>query len=116
MIGLQLSSENSWSLPLWLVVIGGRATMTSIEDWSLSTLSSQIFRQQTQLQLRSGNSRFFGGRPSWKATGLQLQSGNSRFFGGRSCCNATGLLLQSGNSRFFGLQAQLENDRATTVI
>ena len=25
----------------------------------------------------------FGGRPSWKATGLQLQSGNSRFFGGR---------------------------------
>ena len=61
--------------------------MTSIEDWSLSTLSSQIFRQQTQLQLQSGNSRVFGGRPSWKATGLQLQSGNSRFFGGRSCCN-----------------------------
>ena len=90
--------------------------MTSIEDWSLSTLSSQIFRQQTQLQLQSGNSRFFGGRPSWKATGLQLQSGNSRFFGGRSCCNATGLLLQSGNWRFFGLQAQLGNDRATTVI
>ena len=25
----------------------------------------------------------FGGRPSWKAKGLQLQSGNSRFFGGR---------------------------------
>ena len=43
--------------------------MTSIEDWSLSTLSSHIFRQQTQLQLRSGNSKFFGGRPSWKATG-----------------------------------------------
>ena len=61
--------------------------MTSIEDWSLSTLSSQIFRQQSQVQLQSGNSRFFGGRPSWKATGLQLQSGNSRFFGGRSCCN-----------------------------
>ena len=82
--------------------------MTSIEDWSLSTLSSHIFRQQTQLQLRSGNSIFFwwqaqlegdrattaiweleifGGRPSWKSTGLQLQSGNSRFFGGRSCCN-----------------------------
>ena len=53
--------------------------MTSIEDWSLSTLSSQIFRQQTQLQLQSGNSRVFGGRPSWKATGLQLRSGNSRF-------------------------------------
>ena len=56
--------------------------MTSIEDWSLSTLSSQIFRQQTQLQLRSGNSNFFvGGRPSWKAAGLLLQSGNSRFLG-----------------------------------
>ena len=32
--------------------------MTSLEDWSLSTLSSQIFRQQTQLQLRPGNSKF----------------------------------------------------------
>ena len=80
--------------------------MTSIEDWSLWTLSSQIFRQQTQLQLRSGNSRFFGGRPSWKATGLQLQSGNSRFFGGRSCCNATGLQLQSANSWFFWWQTK----------
>ena len=38
--------------------------MTSIEDWSLSTLSSQVFWQQTQLQLQSGNSRFFGGRPN----------------------------------------------------
>ena len=70
--------------------------MTSIEDWSLSTLSSQIFRQQTQLQLRSGNS-IFCGRPSWKATGptgLQLQSGNSRFFeadpvGRRQGCNCS---------------------------
>ena len=56
--------------------------MTSIEDWSLSTLSFHIFRQQTQLQLRSGNSKFFGGRHSWKATGptgLQLQSANSLF-------------------------------------
>ena len=61
-------------------MFGGRATKTSIEDWSLSTLSSHIFRQQTQLQLRPGNSNFlFGGRPSWKATGLQLQFGNSRF-------------------------------------
>ena len=41
--------------------------MTSLEDWSLSTLSSHIFRQQTQLHLRSGN--FFGGRPSWKIAG-----------------------------------------------
>ena len=56
--------------------------MTSIEDWSLSTLSSHILRQQTQLQLRSGNSKFlFGCRPSWKASGLQLQFGNSRFLG-----------------------------------
>ena len=75
--------------------------MTSIEDWSLSTLYCQIFRQQnpvataiweleiflvaslvgtgpTGLQLRSGNLRF-GGGPSWKATGLQLQSANSWF-------------------------------------
>ena len=58
--------------------------MTSLEDWSLSTLSSHIFRQQTQLQLQSANSLFYwwqtkatattaiwelefwGGRPSWK--------------------------------------------------
>ena len=55
--------------------------MTSIEDWSLSTLSSHIFRQQTQLQLRPGNSKFLfggrpsdflGGKPSWKMTGLRL--------------------------------------------
>ena len=89
--------------------------MTSIEDWSLSTLSSQI-SAANPVTTAIWELEIFGGRPSWKATGLQLQSGNSRFFGGRSCCNATGLLLQSGNSRFFGLQAQLENDRATTVI
>ena len=78
-------------------MLGDRATMTSLEDWSLSTLSSQIFRQQTQLQLRSGNSKFFGGRPSWKATrptGLQLRSGNLRLGGGPSW-KATGLQLQS---------------------
>ena len=76
--------------------------MTNIEDWSLSTLSSQILRQQTQLQLQSGNSRFFGGRSSWKATELQLQSGNSRFFGGRSCCNATGYYCNLGTQDFLG--------------
>ena len=89
--------------------------MTSIEDWSLSTLSSQIFRQQTQLQLRTGNSKFFGGRPSWKATGptgLQLRSGNSRFGGGPSW-KATGLQLQSANSWFIWWQTKAT---ATTAI
>ena len=46
------------------------------------------------LQLQSGNSCFFGGRPSWTATELQLQFGNSRFFGGSPSWKATGLQLQ----------------------
>ena len=87
--------------------------MTSIEDWSLSTLSSQIFRQQTQLQLRSGNSNFLvGGRPSWKATGLQLQSGNSRFLGAGPDRATTAIW----ELEIFWWQAQLKGERATTAI
>ena len=48
---------------------GERAT-TAI--WEGDTATTAIWELET-----------FGGRPSWKATGLQLQSGNSRFFGGR---------------------------------
>ena len=44
MTGLQLQSVNSWFLPRWLVVIGDRATMTSIElvtvDFTLSVFSA----------------------------------------------------------------------------
>ena len=71
----------------------------------MSTLPSQIFRQQTQLQLRSGNSNFFWSQASWKATG-PTGGGycdlNLRFGGGPSW-KATGLQLQSA-------QAQLENE------
>ena len=82
--------------------------MTSIEDGALSTLSSQIFRQQIQLQLRSGNSNFLvGGRPSWKATGLQLQSGNSRFLGAGQ--KAKGLQLAIWELEVFWWQAQCKS-------
>ena len=70
------------------LLLGGRATMTSIEDWSLLTLSSHIFRQQTQYDLGTRNFCLVAGlvgrrqgyncnlgtrfRPSWKVTGLQL--------------------------------------------
>ena len=50
--------------------------MTSIEDWSLSTLSSQI-SAANPVTTAIWELEIFGGRPSWKATGLQLQSGNS---------------------------------------
>ena len=53
--------------------------MTSIEDWSLSTLSSHIFQQNLR----------FGGGPSWKATGLQLQSANSWFVWWQTKATAT---------------------------
>ena len=43
--------------------------MTSIEDWSLSTLSFQIFRQQTQLQLQPGNSNFLVVGPAGRRQG-----------------------------------------------
>ena len=94
--------------------------MTSIEDWSLSTLSSHTFFSLAanpvataiwELEARN----FFGGRPSWKATGptgLQLRSGNSRFGGGPSW-KATGLQLQSATSCFFWWQTKAT---ATTAI
>ena len=101
--------------------------MTSIEDWSLSTLSSHIFRQQTQLQLRSGNSKFFlVAGPVGRRQGYNCNLGTRDFWGQAQLevDRATTaiweleifwwqVLLQS---RFFGWQAQLENDRATTVI
>ena len=108
-------------------MLGGRATMTSIEDWSLSTLSSHIFRQQTQVQLRSGNSKFFywwqaqleGDRATTAIWELEIFWGQ-QLEGDRATTAIKELeifwwqvLLQSG---FFGWQAQLENDRATTVI
>ena len=62
---LLLQSGNSWFLSRWLVV-RRQGYNDKHRGWSLSTLSSQIFRQQTQLPLQSGNSRFFGGRPSWR--------------------------------------------------
>ena len=43
--------------------------MTSIEDWSLSTLSSQIFGSKPSCNCDLGTRNCFGGRPSWKATG-----------------------------------------------
>ena len=68
--------------------------MTSIEDWSLSTLSSQIFRQQTQLQLQSGNSNFFW----WQA---QLEGDR-----------ATTAIWEL---EIFWWQVLLQRDRATTA-
>ena len=64
---------------------------------------SQLPRPQpswktTELQLQSGNSRFFGGRPSWKMTGPQLQSGTRVFYlVAGPAGKMTGLQLQSGN-------------------
>ena len=54
---------------------------------------------------------FFGGRPNWKATGLQLQSGISSFF--VAAGPVTTAIWELG---IFWWQAQLEVDRAATVI
>ena len=109
-------------------MLGGRATMTSIEDWSLQLYPLRFFGSKPSCNCDLGTRNCFGGRPSWKATGptgLQLRSGNSRFGGGPSW-KATRLQLQSANLWFlggrrrrqlqllsgnqsFGWQAQLEN-------
>ena len=92
-----------------------------------AALSSHIFRQQTQVQLRSGNSKFFywwqaqleGDRAATAIWELEIFWGQ-QLEGDRATTAIKELeifwwqvLLQS---RFFGWQAQLENDRATTVI
>ena len=77
--GLQLQSGNS----RFLVVdpVGRRQGYNC-------NLGTRDFWGQAQLEGDTATTaiwelEIFGGRPSWKATGLQLQSGNSRFFSGR---------------------------------
>ena len=83
--------------------------------WKLEILWWQAQLGGTGLQLQSGISRFFGGRPSWKATGLQLQSGNSRFLVVGPVGRRHGYNCNLG-TRDFWWQAQLEGDTATTAI
>ena len=65
----------------WQAQLEGDRATTAI--WEL-----EIFWWQAQLKGERATTaiwelEIFGSRHSWKATGLQLQSGNSRFFGGR---------------------------------
>ena len=83
--------------------------------WKLEIFWWQAQLEGTGLQLQSGNSRFFGGRPSWKATGLQLQSGNSRFLVVGPVGRRQGYNCNLGTRDFWG-PAQLEGDTATTAI
>ena len=87
-----LELENFWVAD----PVGRRQSYNcNLETWDFWERSSW---KTTELQLQSGNLRFFGGRPSWRRQGYNCNLG-TRDFWERSSWKTTELQLQSGNLR-----------------